>query len=60
MCSLCNGTRVVHEVSTYSIRTSCCPVCGPEPDDVWIARMENLLADIKTKKEAAECELRRG
>ena len=51
MCQLCNGTHVVYEVDSFSIRTSCCPQCGPESDEVWKARIESIIADFKSKKE---------
>jgi hydrogenase maturation factor HypF (carbamoyltransferase family) len=43
MCELCNGTHVVHEIDSFSIRTSCCPVCGPVSDVVWLAELEAIL-----------------
>jgi hypothetical protein len=51
MCQLCNGTHVVYEVDSLSIRTSCCPQCGPESDEVWKSRIENIIADFRKKKE---------
>jgi len=44
MCEICNGTHVIHEIDSFSIRTSCCPICGPIPDDVWRAEMKALQA----------------
>jgi hypothetical protein len=60
MCSLCNGTHVVYEIHSFGYRTSCCPLCGPVPDEVWFARLEAFIEDIRTKKEAISSELCRG
>lgn len=42
MCNLCNGTHVVHEIDSFSIRVGCCPVCGPEPVEAWKARLNKI------------------
>jgi hydrogenase maturation factor HypF (carbamoyltransferase family) len=52
MCDICKGTHVVHAVGSYSIQFSCCPVCGPEPDDVWRGNIQTFLQEIERKKEA--------
>lgn len=57
MCNLCNGTHVVHEIQSFGYRTSCCPVCGPVPDEIWQAGIENILADIRNKKEGVTNEI---
>ncbi|KON86587.1 hypothetical protein AF332_06990 [Sporosarcina globispora] len=31
MCKLCNGTHVIHDVSSFSIVFNTCPNCGPAP-----------------------------
>lgn len=51
MCSLCNGTHVIHEVSSYAIRTSCCPKCGPESEESWKAGIQQILESIIEKRE---------
>lgn len=55
MCQLCNGTHIIHEVSSYFIRTSCCPECGPESDENWYAGINRILEAIakKGKEEGA-------
>ena len=58
MCQLCKGTHVIHEVSSYSIRTSCCPECGAESDEIWRSRLEALISDIRSKKEAVASEFK--
>lgn len=50
MCNLCNGTHVIHEVDSFSIIVSCCPTCGPEPDEIWRARLENVLTRNAEKR----------
>lgn len=54
MCRLCCGTHVVHEVNSFSIHATTCPVCGPDPDEVWRARLENISTEIKKKKEEGQ------
>lgn len=44
MCQICNGTNVVAENIGFAYRTSCCPVCGPESDEVWRRELEEILA----------------
>lgn len=44
MCELCHGTYVVYESGSYFHRTSCCPVCGPESEEVINARLDKIIA----------------
>lgn len=50
MCELCNGTHVVHEITSLGYRTSCCPVCGPESDEEWYARINAIRQQIEEIK----------
>ncbi len=52
-CALCNGTHIVHEIDSFSYRTSCCPECGPEADEKWLERIKSLAALVKEQKEVA-------
>lgn len=48
MCELCGGTHVIHEIGSFYVRTTYCPICGPEPEDIWNARINRLLAWAET------------
>ncbi|MBT2722284.1 hypothetical protein [Bacillus sp. ISL-46] len=54
MCNLCNGTHVVHEIDSYSIRTCCCPACGPEPDESWYGRLKAFKERSAEMRKKAE------
>ena len=43
MCQLCNGTHVIHEISSFGYKTSCCPLCGTESEEVWRQELLNIL-----------------
>ncbi|MFJ7974871.1 hypothetical protein ACIQZI_04055 [Peribacillus sp. NPDC096379] len=46
MCQICNGTHVVSAISVSSIIISCCPICGPESEEVQNARFADMLSEI--------------
>jgi hypothetical protein len=50
MCKLCNGTHVIHEFTSFGYRTSCCPVCGPEPEEIQNSRLDKLFACMNDTK----------
>jgi hypothetical protein len=54
MCQLCNGTHVVHEIDSFSIRTSCCPNCGPESDESWYGRLNAFKEKATEMRRKAE------
>jgi 5,10-methylenetetrahydrofolate reductase len=47
MCDLCYGTHVVHEIDSFSIGFATCPECGPEPEEQFQARMDELQKRIE-------------
>lgn len=50
MCNLCNGTHVVHELDSIYTGFYTCPVCGPEPEEAFQARMAELREKIALAK----------
>ena len=45
MCSVCNASRIIHEMDNFSIRTKPCPVCPSEAEK----ERDNRLAAIEEK-----------
>jgi hypothetical protein len=57
MCQICGGTRKIHEINNYAIRTSCCPTCGPIPTEEWLERQiarKAMVAEMRKKGAAAK------
>lgn len=54
MCDKCQGTHVVHEVGSFGIMVSCCPVCGPISDEEYQARLEKERERLRKAKEEVE------
>lgn len=42
MCQVCNGTHVVVSEESYAALFQTCPVCGPEPEEMQVARLTEL------------------
>ncbi|MGP7817743.1 hypothetical protein ACTXGU_11395 [Niallia sp. 01092] len=42
MCETCGGSRVIHSIDSFSVRTSPCPICPPETVEERNNRLESL------------------
>ncbi|EIJ79158.1 hypothetical protein PB1_16414 [Bacillus methanolicus PB1] len=47
MCDLCYGTHVVYEIDSFFEYVYTCPNCGPEPEEKFRTRMDDLQRRIE-------------
>lgn len=52
MCSKCNGTHVIHAISSFAVCFYPCSDCGPVTEEIQNARLDKLLATIETREVA--------